>query len=257
MTSVDMRSIVQSAYGAIAEQANGGACCGSGCCQTPAAVIDDHPVPGSELGLSCGNPVAFTELREGDVVLDLGSGAGKDVFLAARIVGESGRAIGVDMTPQMLELARRNAEQFAADYGLRNVEFREGYIEALPLDDASVDVVISNCVVNLSPDKPQVFREAFRALRAGGRLIVSDIVLNRQLPQAVLDSSAAYAACISGALSREDYLGAISAAGFGQVELLADVGYDASGACSDPLTSGLAGELEGCASSITVRAVKA
>jgi arsenite methyltransferase len=257
MTAIDMRQIVQQAYGAIAEQANGGACCGGGCCQTDAAVIADHPVPDAELGLSCGNPVAFTELQEGDVVLDLGSGAGKDVFLAARIVGETGRVIGVDMTPQMIELARRNAEQFARDYGLSNVEFRQGYIEELPLEDADVDVVISNCVVNLSPDKPEVFREAFRVLRPGGRLIVSDIVLNRPLPQAVLESAQAYAACISGALSREDYLGAILAAGFTGVELLADVNYSAAGACTDPVTSGLAAELEGCASSVTVRALKA
>jgi SAM-dependent methyltransferase len=219
----NMRSVVQRAYGEIASQA-ARACCdpSSGCCGGTAYTVDDHPLPEAELGLSCGNPVAFTELQTGDVVLDLGSGAGKDVFLAARRVGATGRAIGVDMTPQMLELARRNAEQFASKYGLSNTEFREGQIEQLPLSDASVDAVISNCVINLSPDKPQVFREVFRVLRPGGRMIVSDVVLNHALPQAALESDQLYAACISGALLREDYLAAIVAAGFPAAEILDD-----------------------------------
>lgn len=254
---MDMRSMVQQAYGAIAQQANNGECCGSGCCQSGEAyAVEDHPVPEAELGLSCGNPIAFTEIQPGETVLDLGSGAGKDVFLAARRVGAAGHVIGVDMTPQMLELARKNAEQFAATYGLHNVEFKEGFIEDLPVQDGSVDVVISNCVVNLSPDKAQVFREAFRVLRPGGRLIVSDIVLNRALPQSALDSVELYSACISGALLREDYLAAIAAAGFSRIELLDDHGYEAAGASTDPVTSGVASELAGCASSVTVRAVR-
>jgi arsenite methyltransferase len=252
-----MRSVVQRAYGEIASQAIQ-TCCdpASGCCGGTAYTVEDHPLPESDLGLSCGNPVAFTELQNGDVVLDLGSGAGKDVFLAARRVGVTGRAIGVDMTPQMLDLARHNSQQFASIYGLSNTEFREGFVEHLPLEDASVDVVISNCVINLSLDKPEVFREIFRVLRPGGRMIVSDIVLNRALPQEALHSDQLYAACISGALPREDYLGAITAAGFPATEVLDDHQYDASGACCDPVTSGIAAELQGCASSMTIKAVK-
>jgi arsenite methyltransferase len=255
--TTDVRQMVRKAYGQVAVDAAGPGCCGSGCCAEGAAVVEDHPVPTSELGLSCGNPIAFSELKPGDTVVDLGSGAGKDAFLAAAIVGVTGHVIGVDMTPQMLALADANAAKFAASSALTNVEFREGYIEQLPVEDATVDAVISNCVVNLSPDKAQVFREAHRVLKPGGRLIVSDIVLERELPAEAKESAALYAACISGALLRSDYLGAIEAAGFQSIELLADHDYSATGACSDPVTSGIAGELEGCASSITVRAVKA
>jgi SAM-dependent methyltransferase len=213
-------------------------------------------VPEADLGLSCGNPVAFSRLRKGDVVLDLGSGAGRDVFLAAQAVGPSGRAIGVDMTPEMLALARRNAVKFRKATGLDNVEFREGEIEDLPLPDASADVVVSNCVINLSPDKPQVFREVYRVLKPGGKMVVSDIVLNRKLPAALKRSGELYAACIAGALLREDYLAAIRAAGFGSVEVLSDVLYAADHACDDPITSEVGEALEGAASSITLIATK-
>jgi SAM-dependent methyltransferase len=165
--------MVQRAYGDVARKqssccSEGGSCCGEGgtCCgDRKAYTVPDHPVPEAELGLSCGNPLAFGYINNGDVVLDLGSGAGKDVFLAAQKVGDAGMAIGVDMTPEMLALARKNAVKFFTTTGLANVEFREGHIENLPIEDASVDVVISNCVINLSPDKPQVFREVYRVLK--------------------------------------------------------------------------------------------
>ena len=218
--------------------------------------MPDHPVPGADLGLSCGNPVSFAQLREGDVVLDLGSGAGRDAFLAAQRVGPKGRVIGVDMTPEMLDLAARNAQKFKKSTGLTNVEFRKGQIEQLPVKDGEVSVVMSNCVINLSPDKPAVFREAFRALRPGGRLLVSDIVLLRPLPESVRQSEALYAACIAGAIGKQEYLKAIRDAGFAQVEILTDHIYSSAEACSDPVTSQVGAELEGAAASITVSAVK-
>ena len=251
----DTRRLVKEAYGAVAETR--ASCCEAkkSCCGMGAAP-QGLPVPQAELGLSCGDPVAFSHLRAGDVVLDLGSGAGKDVFLAAQQIGPNGRAIGVDMTPEMLALARRNAEEFRKATGLATVEFREGEIENLPVADSSVDVVISNCVINLSPDKPQVFREICRVLKPGGRMVVSDIVLNRPLPEGVRDDEGLYAACIAGALRREDYLAAIRAAGFASVQVLSHRLYAASSVCDDPITAEVAEALEGAASSITVMAAK-
>ncbi|MCC7478151.1 arsenite methyltransferase [bacterium] len=265
-TQQEIRELVQRAYGQVAagqlNEKKEGSCCSSdpGCCvsETDASyrVGEEHPLPQSDLGLSCGNPVAFSMIKPGDVVLDLGSGAGRDVFMAAARVGPEGRAIGVDMTPHMLELARKNAARFAATSGMSNVEFREGFIEALPVADAEVDLVISNCVINLSVDKPQVFREAFRVLKPGGRIVVSDIVLNHELSAELANDPRVYANCISGALLREDYLGAISAAGFAAVEILDDHLYNSSSCCGDPITGEMSAELEGCASSITVLARK-
>jgi arsenite methyltransferase len=255
-TDTDVRTMVRRAYGTVATNAGERSCCGPSCCAGGSAVVTDHPVPDAELGLSCGNPIAFSELAPGDTVVDLGSGAGKDVFLAAQIVGATGHVVGVDMTPEMVDLARKNAVDFARTTGLGNVEFREGFIEQLPVDGASVDTVISNCVVNLSPDKPAVFREAWRVLKPGGRLVVSDIVLNSNLPPAAAASEELYASCISGALLRKDYLDAVKAAGFSSIEVLADSAYDPAGALTDPITSKVADDLAGCASSITVRAVK-
>lgn len=259
MSENKTHDLVKQAYGNVARKQS--SCCGStannSCCGgNKAYMVPDHPVPEAELGLSCGNPLAFGYINKGDVVLDLGSGAGKDVFLAAQKVGDAGRAIGVDMTPDMLALARKNAVKFFATTGLANVEFREGLIEKLPVEDASVDVVISNCVINLSTDKPQVFREVFRVLRPGGRMIVSDIVLNRELPASARDDAGLYAACIAGALLRGDYLQAIRSAGFAAVQVLGDKTYQASQACDDPFTSGVGHALEGVAASITVMAVR-
>ncbi|MDH3770709.1 MAG: arsenite methyltransferase, partial [Nitrospirota bacterium] len=162
-----------------------------------------HSVPeGANLGLGCGNPVALASLLEGETILDLGSGAGLDCFLAAQKVGQTGKVIGVDMTPEMVEKARRSADKGV----YTNIEFRLGEIENLPVADHSVDAVISNCVINLSPDKKRVFQEAFRVLKPGGRIMISDIVLTRQLPAFIKESVAGYIACVSGAMMRDEYL---------------------------------------------------
>ncbi|MDP7038947.1 MAG: arsenite methyltransferase [Myxococcota bacterium] len=169
----------------------------------------------ANLGLGCGNPTALASLRPGEVVVDLGAGAGLDALIAAEAVGPEGRVIGVDMTPQMLASARKHA----VDMGVHGfVEFREGLIENMPIPDETADVVISNCVINLSPDKPTAFREAFRVLKSGGRLAVSDIVLDTALPEEVLGLAEAYVACIAGAATETEYFGAIADAGFVGIE---------------------------------------
>ncbi len=176
---------------------------------------------GANMGLSCGNPTATAHLRPGEVVVDLGSGGGLDVFLSSRQVGLTGKAIGVDMTPSMIERARTNADIG----GYKNVEFHLAEIDSLPLPDASVDCVISNCVINLAPDKPAVFREIARVLKPGGRLAVSDIALKGELPQAVATSLAAYVGCIAGAVRIETYHEELLKAGFEYVEII-DTGVD-------------------------------
>jgi arsenite methyltransferase len=212
-----VRSAVRARYGKIAET-RGSSCCASGG-QTRAYAEEigytseelDQVPEGANLGLGCGNPTALAELRPGDVVLDLGAGAGFDAFLAARKVAPNGRVIGVDMTLEMLRKARENAVKA----GLADiVEFREGIIEELPVVSGSTDVVISNCVINLSPDKPKVFREIFRVLKPGGRMSVSDILLTEPLPREVASLAGAYVACVGGAMVDKDYLAAIEAAGF-------------------------------------------
>jgi arsenite methyltransferase len=185
---------------------------------------------GANLGLGCGNPLALASLREGETVLDLGSGGGFDCFLAAKQVGTTGKVIGVDMTPEMLERARDNARK--GDY--ENVEFRLGEIENLPVADNQVDIVISNCVINLSPEKERVFQEAFRALKPGGRLMVSDIVLRKDLPEEIRDSISAYTACVAGATRKERYLEAIRAAGFEGVQILQETVFPVEIATTDP-----------------------
>jgi SAM-dependent methyltransferase len=177
------------------------------------ADVADLPSTVTDVSFGCGNPTAIAALLPGQVVLDLGSGGGIDCFLAAKMVGETGRVFGVDMTSEMIALARKNAGKV----GATNVEFRLGEIEHLPIDANSVDVIISNCVINLSPDKDQVFREAFRVLRPGGRLQVSDIVWTRPVPDSVKDDMEQWAGCIAGALVESDYTGRISAAGFTNV----------------------------------------
>ncbi len=224
---------------------------------------DLNSVPeGSNLGLGCGNPVALASLREGEVVLDLGSGAGFDCFLAAQRVGESGVVIGVDMTPEMLEKARKNAEKG----GFGNVEFRLGEIEHLPVADSSVDVIISNCVINLAPDKDQVFREAYRVLKPGGRLMISDIVLLGELPPQVMSSIEAYIGCVAGALRKEDYLGSIRRAGFEEVEVIEESAFPIESIISDPTAAAImrdlqlsaeeVGEISKMVLSVKVRALK-
>jgi arsenite methyltransferase len=174
---------------------------------------------GANLGLGCGNPVALASLKEGETVLDLGSGGGFDCFLAAQRVGKTGKVIGVDMTPEMLDSARKNAAR--GEFG--NVEFRLGEIENLPVADAAVDVIISNCVINLSPDKERVFQEAFRVLKPGGRLMVSDMVLLGKLPDELIKSAAAYSLCVGGASLKSDYLGMMEKAGFRDVKIAGEL----------------------------------
>lgn len=194
----------------------------------------------ANLGLGCGNPVALASLREGEIVLDLGSGAGLDCFLAADRVGGSGRVIGVDMTLEMIEKARENARKGS----YRNVEFRLGEIENLPLADNSVDVVISNCVINLSPDKGRVFQEAFRVLRPSGRLMISDIVLLEELPDSIKDSIEAYIGCLSGAIMRDEYIGAIKAAGFQEVRVIDETSFPIECMYNDPTVEAIINNLK-------------
>jgi arsenite methyltransferase len=216
---------VRERYGAIAERAQETCCCCESDGADAAAIAekigytaeDLAAVPeGANLGLGCGNPVALAGIAAGEVVLDLGSGAGFDAFLAAARVGPTGRVIGVDMTPEMLAQARANAEKG----GYTNVEFREGDIEALPVEDASVDLVISNCVLNLVPDKAKAFAEVVRVLKPGGRVAVSDIVLERPLPRAFLENEGAYCSCIAGAAQMPDYLAMLRGAGLTHVQVV-------------------------------------
>jgi len=187
----------------------------------------------ASMGLGCGNPVALASLKEGETVLDLGSGGGVDVFLAAQRVGPRGRVIGVDMTEAMIEKAASNAAQ----YGYQNVEFRLGEIENLPVDDRVIDVIISNCVINLSPDKDRVFREAYRVLKPGGRLMVSDLVTEGELPEEVRRSFDAWACCIGGALEKGEYLESMRRAGFKEVRITKESTYDID------LSEGLRGKI--------------
>jgi len=173
------------------------------------------------MGLGCGNPTVLADLKEGETVLDLGSGAGIDVFLAANKVGENGHVIGVDMTKEMI----KRSERIAEENGYKNVEFRYGEIENLPVEDNTVDVIISNCVINLSPDKLQTFKEAFRVLKPGGRLLVSDIVTEGQLPDDIKKSFDAWSGCIAGALEKTEYLDTIKKAGFRNVEIVSQNRY--------------------------------
>jgi len=258
--------IVRERYGAIAEGRAPGSCCGDagklraavgiGYDTAELATLPDD----ANLGLGCGAPIAQLDLKPGETVVDLGSGAGIDAFLAARAVGPAGRVIGVDMTPAMLAKARENATRS----GLTQVEFREGRLEALPVADASVDAVTSNCVINLVPDKALAFREIARVLKPGGRFAISDLVLEAPLPEAVVHDVQAYVGCIAGALLREDYLAMVEDAGFEQVALVKDLDYLAAvgDTLDDPVAdilrrNGLAPEdLAGKIRSITFRAVK-
>ncbi|MBM3216931.1 arsenite methyltransferase [Candidatus Poribacteria bacterium] len=248
--SDDLRQVVREGYAgiALAEDESTG-CCGASADDVAAALgydTDDLAAlpEGANLGLSCGNPTALASLVPGEVVLDLGSGAGLDVFLAARRVGPEGRAIGVDMTPEMLSKARRNADAFRDATGMDNVEFRLGEIEHLPVADASVDVVISNCVINLSPDKPQVWREIARVLKPGGRVAVSDLALLQTLPQAVAESIEALLGCVAGAVLVSETERMASDVGLVDIALESDASYmDAMADWRDPLYVRIAQDL--------------
>lgn len=194
---------------------------------------------GANLGLGCGNPVALGVIKKGDVLLDLGSGAGIDCFLAADLVGDEGRVIGVDMTPEMVERAKNNAR----NNGYRNVEFRLGEIENLPVESSCVDVIISNCVINLSPDKPRVFSEAIRVLKPGGMLLVSDIALLVELPDYVKSSVEAYIRCIAGAIRKEEYLNAMQIAGFDEISVIGESAFPAELIAAQPQLKEIIGKM--------------
>jgi len=280
----EVKNAVRDSYARVAKQ--GGSCCSVSCCGGDKGdknrILSEYTsrpeeaslkagyseeemqsVPsGSNLGLGCGNPTALASIMEGETVLDLGSGAGFDCFLASRKAGPSGKVIGVDMTPEMVEKAKANA----AKAGYRNVEFRLGEIEKLPVDDGTIDVIISNCVINLVPDKRRAFEEAFRVLRPGGRLMVSDIVLLKELPKSIKESVEAYVGCISGAVMKSSYLEALRSAGFKDVRVVDESIITLDYIASDPIGQAVLEkvkasgtqleEAEGLISSIKVSGIK-
>ncbi len=273
MNDSEIKVLVKESYGKIAR--TGGSCCptkGSCCGTLPPEEISKNigyseeemnAVPqGANLGLGCGNPIALASIKEGETVLDLGSGAGFDIFLAANRVGPTGKVIGVDMTPEMINRARENADK--GSYS--NVQFVPGELEDLPVDDNSMDAVISNCVINLVPDKKKVFKEVFRVLKPGGRLMVSDLVLRQKLPLSIENSIEGYVGCISGAVMKDVYLDAIGSAGFGDVEVIEESPFSLDFFVSDSTDQAIdqspkmsAEEVNGFAdsvSSIKVRAIK-
>ncbi len=216
-----IHAVVQGRYGAIARGENASCCGGDGgeSCSAPlyeASMLEGLPIDVTGLSLGCGDPVTIADLREGETVLDLGSGGGIDCFLAAKRVGASGYVIGVDMTADML--AKANANK--AKLGVTNVEFRGGQIEALPVDEGSIDVIMSNCVINLSPNKPAVFREAFRVLKRGGRLAISDIVTEGDFSSELRAQMDKWADCVTGAIDVTDYVGMMQAAGFTDIQVV-------------------------------------
>jgi SAM-dependent methyltransferase len=252
MKKEETKKIVREQYAKVAVERS--SCCGevSSCCATSEPTQDISrkigyseeelkSVPeGANLGLGCGNPVAIASLKDGETVLDLGSGPGLDCFLAADKVGKNGRVIGIDMTPEMIEKARANAVK--GNY--TNVEFRLGEIEHLPVADNSVDVVISNCVINLSPDKQSVFRDAFRVLRPGGRIMVSDVVLSKELPDLIKDSVDAYVGCIAGAITKEEYLKTIVDVGFSKVGIVNETAIPVEEWFNDPIAESVTKKLK-------------
>jgi arsenite methyltransferase len=274
----DILTTVRKHYGAVATQVlanNTGGCCGSTCCGSAdessimqnlylADELEGLPLKAALASLGCGNPTALAELRPGEVVLDLGSGGGIDVLLSARRVGPSGFAYGLDMTDAMLALARRNA----AEAGAQNVAFLKGEIAAIPLPDASVDVIVSNCVINLAPNKAPVFQEAFRVLKPGGRFAVSDIVIHGGVPEGLLDTAqmrqdlSSWAGCMAGALTDAEYHAGLAAAGFSAIDLeitrqytVADIPASATGWAAS-LDEASRAELVGRFASTFVRATK-
>ncbi len=225
MEEKKIKEVVKRRYAQIAKQDQQSCCPSCACGVNPLSQAEaigylredlEHIPEEAVMGLGCSNPTTIADLKAGEVVLDLGSGAGVDVFLAANKVGSAGRVIGVDMTEEMID----KAEGIARTHGYHNVEFRLGEIEKLPVEDKSVDVIISNCVINLSPDKSKVFHEAYRALKPGGKLTVSDIVFEGALPDEIKNDPEAWAGCIAGALEQQEYLKKIKKAGFGDVQVV-------------------------------------
>jgi len=240
MNDEEVKRVVKERYGRVAREAR--SCCSSStCCGAAKSQEIGRKIGyteeemafaphGSNLGLGCGNPIALASIRMGETVLDLGSGAGFDCFLAAQRVGPKGKVIGVDMTCEMVDRASDNA----AVGGYKNVEFRLGEIENLPVDDGSIDLVISNCVINLVPDKKAAFKEAYRVLKPGGRIVVSDIVLLGKLPSFIRESIEAYVGCVSGAALKDDYLDSMRLAGFEEVRVIDEAPFSLDCVTSDP-----------------------
>ncbi len=264
MSDDDIKKIVREKYGRLVRQSS--SCCqpsGQSCCGGTSTKDIGRNIGYSEselssvpddanLGLGCGNPTAIASLKEGETVLDLGSGAGFDCFLAANKVGAEGKVIGVDMTPDMIFKARDNARK----NGYANVEFRLGELENLPVADSSIDVAISNCVINLVPDKKKVFGELYRALKPGGRFIISDIVLTRPLPERIRQSITAYVGCVAGAVLKEEYLAIMKQAGFAQIEIAAEKEYDTWSLGIENSDGQSADDSEAGVLSMTVKGVK-
>ncbi len=272
MKDQEAKRVVKERYGRVARVASS-CCCSSSCCGTakPEEIgkkigyseeeLASAPT-GANLGLGCGNPIALASIRGGETVLDLGSGAGFDCFLASKKVGPKGKVIGVDMTEEMVARATANA----SEGGYKNVEFRLGEIEKLPVEDSSVDLVISNCVINLVPDKKTAFKEAYRVLKPGGRLMVSDIVLLEELPDFIIESVEAYVGCVSGAALKGDYLDSIGSAGFEDVRVIDESEFSLDCVTCDPtggaildglnLSNEKLNEVERTIASIKVTAVK-
>jgi len=237
MDKKKIQKIVREGYSKIAKQDSSCPCCGGtdlaedisrkiGYTEKQLKAVPE----GTNLGLGCGNPVALASLKEGETVLDLGSGPGLDCFLAANKVGKNGKVIGIDMTPEMIEKARKNAKK--GNY--RNVEFRLGEIEKLSVASDFIDVVISNCVINLSPDKRKVFQEAFRVLKPGGRLMISDVVLLKELPDSIKNSLEAYVGCLTGAIRKDKYIETIKAVGFQNVKIVEETSFPLECMANDP-----------------------
>ena len=262
MKQEEVQKTVRERYGKIAKESDsaGCGCCGtatkskiSPCCGNAPGAVGEiskkvgyseeeiNAVPeGANLGLGCGNPIALASLKEGEIVLDLGSGGGFDCFLAAEKVGAKGKVIGVDMTAEMLDKSRDNARKG----GYKNVEFRLGEIENLPAADNSVDVIISNCVINLSSNKPRVFTEAFRVLKPGGRLMVSDLVVLKKLPEYIRESIDAYIGCVAGAITKTEYIKAIKTAGFEKVKVVSEDTYPLDLFMDDPDAKSIMADLK-------------
>lgn len=224
-TSEKIKDMVREKYSAIAlqdKETNQSSCCGSGCCSIETANImtDDYSTvegynPDADLGLGCGLPTQFAQIKKGDVVVDLGSGAGNDCFIARNETGETGKVVGIDFTPAMIDKARANAEKL----GLNNVEFRQGDIEKMPITSNIADVIVSNCVLNLVPNKYGVFQEIHRVLKPGGHFSISDVVLEGSLPKNLQEAAEMYAGCVAGAIQKKEYLGMIAAAGFSDIQI--------------------------------------
>jgi arsenite methyltransferase len=256
MKEQEIKKAVRDGYASVAKEAI--PCCSSSCCQSSKTIDigkkigyteeEMQAVPlGSNLGLGCGNPTALALIKEGETVLDLGSGAGFDCFLASKMAGPKGKVIGIDMTMEMVQRAQGNALRGGYD----NVEFRLGEIEALPVDDSSIDVIISNCVINLVPNKEKAFEEAFRVLKPGGRLMVSDIVLLKKLPDFVKESIEAYVGCVAGAVSKAKYLDAVKLAGFEKVIVVNESIFPLDCMINDPSGKAILQSLEGNAEELS------